>query len=345
MLARRSRRRRSHGPARASATDDVGTRGLACRRAPPSGSRAALVLLCAARGRASSSTRRTRTTTRYYSLLWGRELLHLQPPRFEAYRAPTEHPLAIVFGALLSLFGDGARPRDGRARARVASSRWSPGMYRARARLLHAARRRRRRGAACCTRFDFPFLAARGYIDIPYLALVVWAAALEAERPRRGLPVFVLLARGGAAAPGGVAARRPVLAVDRLARDLARARRATRRSPRSAPVIWVVVDFARHRRPAVLAAPTRASSAEELGRAARALARCPPRRWSFLVAPRQVPGRARRRIAGLAARALARAARLGRCRSCCSRRGVGDVRRWSASPACRSSTATCWCRR
>ena len=43
------------------------------------------------------------------------------------------------------------------------------------------------------SRFDFAFLAVRGYIDIPYLALVVWAVALEAGRPRRGLPVFALL--------------------------------------------------------------------------------------------------------------------------------------------------------
>ena len=50
------------------------------------------------------------------------------------------------------------------------------------------------------TRFDFAFLAARGYIDVPYMALVVWAAVLEATRPRRGWPVFVLLAAGRAAA-------------------------------------------------------------------------------------------------------------------------------------------------
>ena len=48
--------------------------------------------------------------------------------------------------------------------------------------------------ALLCTRFDFPFLAARAYIDIPYLAFVIWAAALEAERPRRGMPVLLLLA-------------------------------------------------------------------------------------------------------------------------------------------------------
>jgi hypothetical protein len=52
-----------------------------------------------------------------------------------------------------------------------------------------------------CTRFDFPFLAARAYIDIPYLAFIVWAAALEAERPRRGLPVLGLLALGALMRP------------------------------------------------------------------------------------------------------------------------------------------------
>src|SRR3954452_25434922 len=44
----------------------------------------------------------------YYSLLWGREVLHGTLPSFDAYRAPTEHPLAIAFGAVLSLVGDDA---------------------------------------------------------------------------------------------------------------------------------------------------------------------------------------------------------------------------------------------
>ena len=43
----------------------------------------------------------------YYSLLWGRELLGLDQLSFTAYRAPTEHPLAIAFGALLTPLGDG----------------------------------------------------------------------------------------------------------------------------------------------------------------------------------------------------------------------------------------------
>ncbi len=142
----------------------------------------------------------------YYSLLWGRELLDGVKPSFDAYRAPTQHPLAVFFGAGLSLLGD---PAD---RVLVGATLISfvalaAGMYRlARGSFtpligLVAA-------VLLCTRFDFPFLAARGYIDIPYLAFVIWAAALEAEaharggsRPRRGTPVFVLLALAGLMRP------------------------------------------------------------------------------------------------------------------------------------------------
>src|SRR4028119_1123307 len=42
----------------------------------------------------------------YYSLLWGREVLDLDTPFFEGFRVPTEHPLAIAAGALLSLVGE-----------------------------------------------------------------------------------------------------------------------------------------------------------------------------------------------------------------------------------------------
>lgn len=127
-----------------------------------------------------------------YSLVWGRELLDGRNLSFEAYRAPTQHPLAILFGAILTPLGQDAD------RVMVAAT-WvsfvilAMGMYRLAARAftpligLVAA-------ALLCTRFDFPFLAARGYLDIPFLALVVWAACLEQERLRRGTPVFALLA-------------------------------------------------------------------------------------------------------------------------------------------------------
>jgi hypothetical protein len=135
----------------------------------------------------------------YYSLLWGREVLHGTLPSFDAYRAPTEHPLAIAFGAVLALVGDEA-DRIMVFATFVSFVVLAAGMYRlARASFgtlvgLIAA-------GLVCTRFDFPFLAARAYIDIPYLALIVWAVALEASGRRRGTPVFVLLAAAGLLRP------------------------------------------------------------------------------------------------------------------------------------------------
>ena len=135
----------------------------------------------------------------YYSLLWGREVLHGTLPSFDAYRAPTEHPLAIAFGALLALVGDDAdRMLVGATLASFVVL--AAGLYRL-ARASFTMVVGLLAGALLCTRFDFPFLAARAYIDIPYLAFVVWAAALEAARPRRGTPVFLLLAGAGLLRP------------------------------------------------------------------------------------------------------------------------------------------------
>src|SRR6201997_753112 len=43
----------------------------------------------------------------FYALLWGRDLLHFHLPDFRVYRGPTEHPLAIAFGLVCSIFGQG----------------------------------------------------------------------------------------------------------------------------------------------------------------------------------------------------------------------------------------------
>ena len=142
----------------------------------------------------------------YYSLLWGREVLHGHLPSFEAYRAPTEHPLAVAFGAVLSLLGDDADRvmvaaarcvvrRAGRrhlpARAGVASRRSSALV--AAALLVHALRLPVPRGAR-------PTSTSRSWRSI------VWAGALEAARPRRGHARVPAARRRGPAAPGGVAA-------------------------------------------------------------------------------------------------------------------------------------------
>ncbi len=135
----------------------------------------------------------------YYALLWGHDLLHGNPLVFDGFRYPTEHPLGIFAGALISLFG---RSGDRIWVALILASFLVliAGVYRL-GRLAATPLVGAIAAALLMTRFDYPFLAARGYIDIPYMALVVWAATLEAKTPRRGFPVLWLLAFAGMLRP------------------------------------------------------------------------------------------------------------------------------------------------
>lgn len=135
----------------------------------------------------------------FYALLWGRDLLHLHLPDFSVYRGPTEHPLAIAFGAFCSIFGQGG------ARLVVLGSIASfvalvAGSYRL-GRLCFGPLVGAIAGLLVLSRFFVENLAAQGYLDITYVALVVWATALEVERPRRGPSVFALLAAAGLLRP------------------------------------------------------------------------------------------------------------------------------------------------
>jgi hypothetical protein len=135
----------------------------------------------------------------FYALLWGRDLLHLHMPDFNVYRGPTEHPLAIAFGALSSIVGQSG------ARLVVLGSIVSfvalvAGLYRL-GRLCFGPIVGAFAGLLVLSRFFIENLAAQGYLDISYVALVVWATALEIERPRRGPLVFLLLAAAGLLRP------------------------------------------------------------------------------------------------------------------------------------------------
>lgn len=135
----------------------------------------------------------------FYALLWGRDLLHLQLPDFSVYRGPTEHPLAIAFGALCSIFGQGG------ARLMVLGSVLSfvavvAGSYRL-GKLCFGPVVGLVAALLVLSRFFVENLAAQGYLDISYVALIVWAIVLEVERPRRGTPVFVVLAAAGLLRP------------------------------------------------------------------------------------------------------------------------------------------------
>src|SRR5258707_7895547 len=135
----------------------------------------------------------------FYALLWGRDLLHLHLPDFSVYRGPTEHPLAMAFGVFCSIFGQGG------ARLMVFGSIASfvavvAGVYRV-GRLCFGPVVGWIAALLVLSRFFVENLAAQGYLDISYIALIVWAMVLELERRRRGTPVFVLLAAAGLLRP------------------------------------------------------------------------------------------------------------------------------------------------
>jgi hypothetical protein len=135
----------------------------------------------------------------YFHLVWGRELMHGMKPSFEAYAAPTEHPLFVALCAVVGLVGtDADRVLViicvlsmvalvwGTFRVGEACFGLWPGLL----------------GAAFVgSSFAFLLYAARAYVDMPFLALVVWAAAMEARSPRRGTPVMVVLMVAGLLRP------------------------------------------------------------------------------------------------------------------------------------------------
>ena len=135
----------------------------------------------------------------YYHLVWGREILDGLRPSFEAYSAPTEHPLWIALCAVLGLAGEDA-DRLLVLVCLLAHAALIFGTYRLGADvfgrwsgLLAAAFV----GASA----SFLLYAARGYVDSAFLAVVVWAAAFEAARPGRFALSGGLLALAGLLRP------------------------------------------------------------------------------------------------------------------------------------------------
>jgi hypothetical protein len=210
------------------------------RAAPPGGWPAvALVALCVAALIGYFAFPTYPTYDSFYALLWGRDVLHLQLPDFSVYRAPTEHPLAIAFGVLCSIFGQGG------ARLMVLGSIASfvvavAGMYRL-GRLCFGPVVGVVAALLLLSRFYVENLAAQGYLDISYVALILWAIVLEVERPRRGWPVFLTLAAAGLLRPDAwVLSGVYWLWCSWRAPNATRARYLALAA--IAPVVWVAVD-------------------------------------------------------------------------------------------------------
>jgi len=233
----------------------------------------------------------------YYALIWGRDVLHLHLPVFTIYRAPTEHPLAIAFGVFAALFGE-AGDRVMILGAIASFVALVAGLYRL-GRLTFGPLVGAIAAAVLCTRFDYEYYAAQGYLDFSYMALVVWAGALEVAKPRRGVPVFALLVAAGLLRPDAWLLSGVYLlwCAWPLVRAFSRGQSLPANSGRrllgyaaltvAAPLLWALVDLAVTGDPAYSLHST-AGLAEQLGRT-QGLANIPGSAWEFMVRLDKLP--------------------------------------------------------
>ncbi|HEY7953539.1 MAG TPA: hypothetical protein VID70_11200 [Solirubrobacteraceae bacterium] len=233
----------------------------------------------------------------YYALIWGRDVLHLHLPVFQVYRAPTEHPLAIAFGVLASVFGQ-AGDRVMIFGAIASFVALAAGLYRL-GRLTFGPLVGMIAAAILCTRFDYEYYAAQGYLDFSYMALVVWAGALEAARPRRGALVFVMLAAAGLLRPDAwlLSGVYFLWCAWPTARSWQRGKPLPTTGWRTlagyaaltvaAPLLWALVDLAVTGDPAYSLHST-AGLAEALGRT-QGLGNIPGSAWEFMVRLDKLP--------------------------------------------------------
>jgi hypothetical protein len=135
----------------------------------------------------------------FYALVWGGDLAHWRTPDYSVAVAPTPHPLAELIGIVLTPFGAGAEDLM-LALGLLGLGMLAVGLFRLGQELfgvwvgIAAA-------AILLTRVPFLNFGIRGYVDLPTAAFVVWAAVLEARKPRRGEAVLVLLGLAGLLRP------------------------------------------------------------------------------------------------------------------------------------------------
>jgi hypothetical protein len=132
-----------------------------------------------------------------WTLVWGGELLHLHAPSFAGGATP--HPLSNLIGVVAAAL-DPASETVLQVVGYAAVGALVVGAF-AIARSLFGVAAGLLAAALVATRDTLLFYGALAYVDVIFAALVVWAIALEAARPRRGVPVLVLLAVAGLARP------------------------------------------------------------------------------------------------------------------------------------------------
>lgn len=138
-----------------------------------------------------------------YGLLWGKELLNGQLPDMTVPGAPTPHPLLTLAGFVLAPVLGSASP------AALSLLAYLGYVATASCVVLLGLVARRSVGIATAivaalflvTREPVLSYGLRVYIDLPYLALLLGALAIELNRPRAGTPVLVLLLLAGLLRP------------------------------------------------------------------------------------------------------------------------------------------------
>jgi hypothetical protein len=132
-----------------------------------------------------------------WTLVWGRELLHLDTPSFDS--GPTPHPLSNALGVLAAALHPASET------VLLVAGYLAVGVLLvatfALARALFGVAAGLLAAVLLASRDTLLFYGALAYVDVVFAALVVAAIALEAARPRRGPAVLVVLAVAGLARP------------------------------------------------------------------------------------------------------------------------------------------------
>jgi hypothetical protein len=192
----------------------------------------------------------------WYAVVWGGELAHGHQPDYGAAQPPTPHPLGVLWSALVSPLGATGAADATVVLAYLALAAVAYAVYRLGA-LLFDRPVGLLAGAIVLTRTPFLLYGMRASPDIPYIALVLAALALEVRRPRAGAPVLALLALAGLIRPEAWLFSAVYLAYLAFERDRGRGRFALRRRPEvdwgalrwpaaiaaSAPVLWAAYDL------------------------------------------------------------------------------------------------------
>ena len=135
-----------------------------------------------------------------YALVWGQQVARGQLPDYDLSLAPTPHPLAELVGLVLSPLGPIASEHAVVVLAYLALGslgyvvfRLGQAWFSAPVGLLAAA--------LLVTREPVLSYGIRGYVDIPYVVLVLTALLVETRRHYSGAPVLWLLALAGLLRP------------------------------------------------------------------------------------------------------------------------------------------------